>query len=202
MGEEVRRLHVGIVGDDPGAPGGQQLRHAGANPAEADEPDGLSRKAVRRPATDVIGEVLLFAPFAGADVGVALAQLLEQRQHEGDGGLCHAEAVGLGRGVAHHDAEVRRRLGVDVIDADRIFRHHPQALRGLHDPPGDRGVADRGAHQSDHVAGGFHDLVFHIAGARELPLILAEHDFAAQVFQRLDGLRRLFATGENQNLGL
>ena len=159
-------------------------------------------KAVRCPAADVIGEVLLLAPLAGADVGVALAQLLEQRQHEGDGGLGDAEAVGLGRRVAHHHAEVGRRFGVDVIDADRVFRDHAQALRRLHDAAADRGVADRRAHQRDRVAGGFHHLVLHVAGARQLPLVLAEDDLAAQAFERLDGLGRLLAPRENQNLGL
>ena len=50
-------------------------------------------KSVRRAAADVIGEIVRLAPFAGAHVGVALAQLLEQRQHESDGGLGDAEAV-------------------------------------------------------------------------------------------------------------
>ena len=58
VGEEMRRRHVGIVGDDARAPRRQQLRDPGADAAEADQADGLAGKAVRGAAADVIGEVV------------------------------------------------------------------------------------------------------------------------------------------------
>jgi hypothetical protein len=122
MGEEVRRRHVWIVGHDARAPGREQLGDPRSDPAEADQADGLAWKSVGSAATDVIGEIIRGAPFACPHVGVALGDFLQKRKHECDGRLGNAEAVGLSRRVAHHDAELGRGIGVYVVDADRIFR--------------------------------------------------------------------------------
>src|SRR5262247_4738476 len=75
-----------------------------------------------------LGEIVRRAPFAGAHIGVALGDFLEQRQHEGDGGFGDAEAVGFGRRVANHDAEIGGGLRVHVVDADSVFGDDAQAL--------------------------------------------------------------------------
>ena len=47
VGEEMRRRHIGIVGDDARAPRRQKLRDPGADTSEADDADRLARKSVR-----------------------------------------------------------------------------------------------------------------------------------------------------------
>jgi len=46
-------------------------------------------------------------------------------------GFGDAKTIRLCRRMTNHDPKVARRIGVDVVDAGRIFRHHPQALAGL-----------------------------------------------------------------------
>ena len=138
---------------------------------------------------------------AGAHVGVALAHLLEQREHHGDGGLGDAEAVGLGRRMAHQDPEVGRRLDVHVVHADRVFRDDAQPLRGFHDAAADRCVADRGAHQCHGVARGGNERVLVLA-ARLLPGRVAEGKLVAGLFEQVQGFSRFLAAGIDQHLGL
>ena len=201
VGKEVRGGHIGIISDDPCAPRGEQLGDACANAAEADEADGLTGKTIRGAAADVIGEIVGRAPFARAHISVALGDLLQQRQHEGDGGFGDAEAVRFGRRVAHHDAELGRGFRVHVVDADGIFRDDAQPLRSLHDAPADRRVTDRRAHQRHRVARRLHHGLL-VRGARQLPRALAENELAAQTFERGDGLRRFLARGKDQDCGL
>jgi hypothetical protein len=103
--------------------------------------------------------------------------------------------------VGAHDAELGRGVRVDVIDADGVFGDDAQALRGLHDPPADRGVAHGRAHERDRVARRLRDGVF-VRRARQLPGAVAEDEFAAQAFERVDGLRRLLARGKYQDFRL
>ena len=188
----MRGRHIGIVGDDPRAPGRQQLGDPRSDPPEADDADGLAGESVGGAAADVIGEVVRGAPFPGAHVGVALGDFLQQRQHEGNGGFGHAEAIGFGRRMADHDAELGGGLRVHVIDADRVFGDDAQALRGLHDPPADRGVAHGRAHET----------ASRVDGAWQLPGAVAEDELAAHTFKRVDGLPRLLARGKDQNFRL
>jgi hypothetical protein len=139
--------------------------------------------------------------FPGAHVGVALGDFLQQRQHEGNSGFGDAEAVGFGRRVADHDAELGRGFRVHVIDADGVFGDDAQALRGLHDPPADRGVAHGRAHERNRVARRLDDSVF-VDGAWQLPGAVAEDELAAHTFKRVDGLPRLLARGKDQNFRL
>jgi hypothetical protein len=62
----MRGRHIGIVGDDPCAPGRQQLGDPRSDPPEADEADGLAGESVGGAAADVIGEVVRGAPFPRA----------------------------------------------------------------------------------------------------------------------------------------
>jgi hypothetical protein len=167
----------------------------------SDEADGLAGESVGGAAADVIGEVVRGAPFPGAHVGVALGDFLQQRQHEGNGGFGDAEAVGFGRRVADHDAELGCGFRVHVIDADGVFGDDAQPLRGLHDPPADRGVAHGRAHERDRVARRLDDGVF-VDGAWQLPGAVAEDELAAHAFKRVDGLRRLLARGKDQDFRL
>jgi hypothetical protein len=167
----------------------------------SDEADGLAGESVGGAAADVIGEVVRGAPFPGAHVGVALGDFLQQRQHEGNGGFGDAEAVGFGRRVADHDAELGRGFRVHVIDADGVLGDDAQSLRGLHDPPADRGVAHGRAHERDRVARRLDDGVF-VDGAWQLPGAVAEDELAAHAFKRVDGLRRLLARGKDQDFRL
>ena len=201
VGEELRRLHIGIVGDHAAAPRRQQLRDAAGDAAEADEADGLAAEAVGGAGAEVVGEIVRGAPFAVAHVGVAVGELLEQRQHHRHRGLGDAEAVRLGRRVADHDAELGRGFGVDVVDADGVFGDDAQPLRRLHHAAADRGVAHRGAHQRHAVARLRHHVVL-VMRARQLPVAVADHDLAAEPLDRLDGLGRLLARGEDQDFRL
>ena len=201
MGQEMRGRHIGVVGDDAVAPGRQQLRHPGADASEADEADGLARKIVGLPAAHIVGEVGEFPPFAVAHIGIALADLLEQGQHEGHRGLGDAEAIGFRRRVADHDAELGGGVGIDVVDPDGVFGDDAQPLRGLHDPPRDGGVAHGGAHQGDRIARRFGHCIF-VGAARQLPIAIAEDELTTEAFERRDGLRWLFARGEDQNFRL
>ena len=152
-------------------------------------------------AADVIGEIFRGAPFARAHIGVALGDFLQQREHEGDGRFGDAEAVGFGRRVAHHDAEVGCGLGVDVVDTDGVFRDDAQPLRCLHDAPADRGVTHGGAHERDCIARGLHHRIL-VRRARQLPVAIPDDDFTAHAFERLDGLWRLLPRGKDQNFRL
>ena len=160
VSKEVRRRHIGIVSDDACAPWRQELRDARADTPEADDAQRLAAKAVRLAAAEIVGEVFLRAPFAGAHVGVALAQLLQRREHHRHRGLGDAEAIRLGRRVADHDAEIGGGVGIDVVDADGVFGDDAQPLRGLHDAPADGSVPHRGAHQRNGVARGVDHGVF------------------------------------------
>ena len=108
---------------------------------------------------------------------------------------------GFGRRVANHDAELGGGVGVDVIDADGVFGDDAQTLRGLHDAPADRGVAHGGAHERNRVTRRLHDGLF-VRRARQLPVAVAEDEFAAQAFERVDGLRRFLARGKDQDFRL
>ena len=115
-----------------------------------------------------------------AHIGVALCDSLQQRQHEGDGGFGDAEAIGFGRRVADHDAELGCGVRVHIIDADRVFGDDAQALRGLHDAPADRGVAHGRAHERNRVARRLHDGLF-VRQARQLPGVVAEEPAVVEV---------------------
>ena len=79
--------------------------------------------------------------------------------------------------------EIGGGFGVHVIDANAVFRDHPQPLRGLHDAAGDRRVANGRTHERDRVARRCHHLVLVLA-ARHLPFEVAEHDLAAELLDR------------------
>ena len=149
-----------IVGDDARTPRREQLGDPRTDPAEPDQADRLAWKSVGSAAADVIGEIVGGAPFACPHVGVALGDSFQQRKHECDGRLGNAEAVGLGRRVAHHDAKLGRGIGVYVVDADRILRDNAQPLRRLHDPPADRSVAYRRAHERHGAARRLDNCIF------------------------------------------
>src|SRR5262249_38409797 len=53
-------------------------------------------------------------------------------------------------------------------------------------------------HERDRVARRLRDGVF-VRGARQLPVPVAEDEFAAQAFERVDGLRRLLTRGKDQD---
>jgi hypothetical protein len=194
-------LNIGVIAKDAHPPGREQLGHAGADAAKSDQPDGLAGEIVALPAAHVVRKTVELAPFAGAHIAIAFADLLEQCEHERDRGFGDREAVRFGRRVTHHDAKFGGRVGIDVIDPDRVLGDHAQPLRGLHDPPADRGVADRGAHQGDRIARSLHDGVF-VMSARQLPFAISVHDLAAQAFERRNRLRWLLARRENKNLRL
>jgi hypothetical protein len=103
--------------------------------------------------------------------------------------------------VAHHDPKLGRGFRVDVVDADRVFRDDAQPLRGLHDPPADRSVAHRRAHERNRAARCLDHCIFMLA-AGQLPGAVAEHELAAQSFKRVDGLGWLFARGKDENFRL
>ncbi|HMJ30295.1 MAG TPA: hypothetical protein VK512_16415 [Xanthobacteraceae bacterium] len=103
--------------------------------------------------------------------------------------------------MAHHDAEIGRGLGVDIVDPDGVFRDDAQPLRRLHDAPADRSVAYGGAHERDRIARGLHHRLF-VRRARQLPVAITEDDFTTNAFERIDGFRRLLTRGKDQDFRL
>src|SRR5262249_40442210 len=63
------------------------------------------------------------------------------------------------------------------------------------------GVAHGRAHERNRVARRLHDGLF-VRRARQLPVAVAEDEFAAQAFERVDGLGRLLARGKDQDFRL
>ncbi len=141
------------------------------------------------------------APFAGAHIGVALADFFQDRQQHRHCGLGHGEAVGFGRRMADQNSKVRRRLDIHVVDADGVFGDDAQPLRRLHDAAADGSLADRGAHERDRLARGGGEGVF-VRAARQLPGPIADRDLAAGAFKRREDGLRLLTRREDQNFRL
>ncbi len=141
------------------------MRDATRDAPEADKADGLAAKSVRCALANIVRKVVRSAPLAGADVGVAVGELLEQRQHHRHRGLGDAETIRLRRRMTDHDAEFGGGCGIDVVDTDGVFGDDAKPLRGFHHAAADRGVAHGGAHQRDAIACMCHHVVL-VFGAR------------------------------------
>jgi hypothetical protein len=100
---------------------GQPLGHQYADPAQADDADGLVRHlhAHERRAL----------PRALAQRGVGGRDLTCRGEQERDGVLGGADDVRR-RGVHHHDPALGRGLHVDVVQADAGPGHHLEVRRG------------------------------------------------------------------------
>ena len=78
--------------------------------------------AVLFPSAHVHAGKRLAAPGAARlEVLVPLPRVLEQRQHLGHGGLRDAAPVRLRRRVGDQDAELRRRVHVNLVHADGVL---------------------------------------------------------------------------------
>ena len=118
-GEIVRQFHlqaagaalheVGIVGDDVHAEGDGAARDLAADAAHADDAERLAAKlrALERFAV----------PLARDHRGVRLRNFARERKQQREGVLRRRDRVAAGR-VHHHDAALRGRLDIDVVDAD------------------------------------------------------------------------------------
>ena len=121
--------HVGVVGDDAHAPRRHELRHAAADAPQTDQPQHDALVAVLFPSAQVYAGKRLAAPRAARlQVLVPLPRVLEQRQHLGHGGLRDAAPVRLRRRVGDQDAELRRRVHVDLVHADGVLGDDAQPL--------------------------------------------------------------------------
>jgi hypothetical protein len=178
---------------------GEQLGDAGADAAQPDDAERDAGVAVGRPQAEIGAHQARRAPLAGLDRGVALLELLEHGEDHRHGALGDAVAVRLGRRVAHQNAELGRRLDVDIVSADRAFGDDAQVRVGLHDPAGDRARPDRGADQGLGVLRVSDHLVF-IVALRRMPVGPALGQFAAVLLEFRIALLGGIRFGENENL--
>ena len=169
-----------IVGDHPHLQPERALGDDRADIAAADQAQRLEAELGAHEA------VLL--PLAGLGAGVGRGDLAGQREHQRDGMLGGGDGVAERR-VHHHDAVRRRRLDVDIVDADAGATDDFQVLRLRQHLGRDLGrradreavvVADDGAQLGGFQAG-------------------LEVDVAAALGEDLDGARRQLVG--DQNLG-
>ncbi len=97
VGDDLHLQSLGPVGDDA------------ADPADADDPEGLVEELVP-------GEFALF-PLAGLHGCRRLGDLPDQGEHHGDRVLAGGDGVAAG-GVHHDDAPLAGRRDVHVVEAD------------------------------------------------------------------------------------
>ena len=131
-------LDVGVVGDHRHPERRETLRHEHADPAEADDADGLL--------VELDAGVARSLPLAVLQRGVRRRHVPGSGQHQRDRELGGADDVGGGR-VDHHHARLGRGAHVDVVEADTGPRDHLE-------PGGGRerlGVDLRGRAHQDRV---------------------------------------------------
>jgi hypothetical protein len=118
--EGHRPRDVRVVRLDRHLPALEALLDGAGDPAVGDQADRLApqqRRGGRRP------------PLAGPDRRLLALELQEQRHHEHDRRLGHADDDRVRRAVGDQDAERGRRLDVDVVDPDDRAADHPEARR-------------------------------------------------------------------------
>ena len=95
-------------------------RNLAADPAHADNAERLSAK---------FGALKRFpVPLARGHRGVGLRDFPRQREHERKSVFRRGDRIAAGR-IHHHDAALRGRLDIDVVDADAGATDHLQLLR-------------------------------------------------------------------------
>ncbi len=111
------RIEHRIVGHHLHVEGLSAPGHLLADTAEPDDPEGL--------ALELGAHESLAVPFLGLERAVGRRDVARQRQEQGEGVLGGREQVGRRR-VDHQDAELGRRVDVDVVDADAGAADDPE----------------------------------------------------------------------------
>ena len=119
-----------VVRDDPHVHGGGADRDLPADPAEADDAEGLL--------VHLDADELRPLPLAALDRGVRLRDVAREREHHGAGVLGGGEGVALG-GVRDDDAPPRGGCGIDVVDAGTGPPDEPELRPCLDHPCRDLG---------------------------------------------------------------
>ena len=129
--------HIRVVGHHVHLHGLRSPRHLATDAPESDHADGL--------VLELDAEIRLAIPGSGAQGRGCLGHVSRQRQNQRHGVLRGGHGVAP-RKVHHQHAGARRRLDVDVVDADAGTADDPQVgtrghglgvhqLRGVHDDP-------------------------------------------------------------------
>ena len=143
-----------VVGDHAHLEGARTLRHPRADAPEADDAERVPGQL------DALQLAAL--PAALAQRGVPLRHVAGDGEQQREGVLDGGDGVGQRRVDDDHPTR-RRRLEVDVVDADPGAPDHRELRGGLDDALGDAGLA---AHDdAGHVGDGFDELVLAEAGA-------------------------------------
>ena len=121
----LRREPEGVVVEDPAFEAvAETLGHGPAYVPPPDEADRLSPELVAP------GAELPLEPLPGAQGVVGQAKPLVDGQHQGDGGLGDGHGIGAS-GDADGDTPPRRRLQVDLVDADAVLLDQPKSAGRL-----------------------------------------------------------------------
>ncbi len=118
----------GVVGDDPHFQRQRPDRHGVADASQADDSQGLSRQ--------LGSHEFLSVPAVFDEALMGGGEVSRQAEHQGQRVFRGGIGVSAG-GVHHDDALSRRRLGVDVVNADARPRDRPQAMVSLQGVGGD-----------------------------------------------------------------
>ena len=117
---QLSRLFASAVNHNANAPRAKQLGHQGADASPAHQAHGF---APQRLGFQGVG------PWQVGAHGMARSvQVVDQVEHEHDGGFCHAAVVVRGGRIGHQDAALGGCVHIKAIGA-RDARHHRVQLR-------------------------------------------------------------------------